>query len=94
MFACVFAGTAAAVVCLPEPGGEAAGEPESEPEAGGGRGRGRQSRGAGRGGQERPHAADDPDGTGQGSGAVPEEDAWHRGLNISNYVRNVQTDLQ
>lgn len=36
MFVCADAGAAAAVVFLPEPGGEAAGEPESEQEAGGG----------------------------------------------------------
>lgn len=89
----VVAGAAAAAVCLPEPGGEAAGEPESEQEAGGGRGR--QSRGAGRGGQERPHSASGPDSTSQGSGADPEEDAWHGGLNISNIREmNVGTDLK
>lgn len=77
----VVVGAAAAALCLPEPGGEAAGEPESEQEAGRGRGR---SRGAGRGGKERPYAADGPDSTSQGSGAVSKEDAWPRGLSISN----------
>lgn len=83
MFACVVAGAAAAAVCLPEPGGEAAGEPESEQEAGGHRGPGRGG-GAGRGGRERPHAARRPDATNQRPGAVPEEDGRHRGLNVSN----------
>lgn len=76
----VVVGPAAAAVCLPKPGGEAAGEPESEQEAGGGRGRGR---GAERGSEEPPHAAHGPDSTSQGSG-VPKEDAWPRGLSISN----------
>lgn len=93
---CVFlcAGAAAAAVYLPEPGSEAAGEPEPEQKAGGGRGRGRQGGGSGRGGQERPRRAHGHDATGQGPGAVSEEDGHHGGLNISDTGEtNVGTDL-
>lgn len=68
-------GAAAAAGHLPGPGGEAAGEPESEQEAGGRRGRGR---GGG------PQPAGQPDASGQRPGSVPEEDARHRGVNISS----------
>lgn len=75
-------GAAAAAGHLPGPGGEAAGEPESDQEAGGCRGRLPQGGGGGGGGGPQP--AGQPDASGQRPGSVPEEDAWHRRVNISS----------
>lgn len=79
--ACAIAGAAAAAGLLPEPGGEAAGEPESQQQAAGGRRW--QGGGAGRGGPRRAHAARGTHAAAQRPDAVPGEDGRHRGLIMS-----------
>lgn len=64
---CIATGAAAGAVSLPEPRGEAAGEPKSEQEAGGFW----PIRGAGRGCQECPNSAYGSYPSNQRSGSVP-----------------------
>uniref|UniRef100_A0A672I077 E3 UFM1-protein ligase 1 n=1 Tax=Salarias fasciatus TaxID=181472 RepID=A0A672I077_SALFA len=72
---------AAAADVLPEPGGEAAGEPGSEQEGGPGSGPGPgPGPGGAGGGAQRPLAAGRSDASGQSPGPVPEEDVRERGL--------------